>query len=253
VQGYPVQAVEQARRTLNDAKLSGNSRSLAVALSWIPSIFILVGDYRSAEHLVDGLIPHAASHSLPPYLHVGLAYKAILAIYGGKPKAGVQALQDCMKHLHAVHYEMRSTEFNIFLTQGFVAMGRADEGLALIDETIRRVEETEERCFLPEVLRMKGLSLLASQGSRVDEAEACFTQSLEWSRRQGARGWELRTAIDLARLWADRGKPEDARVRLQPILKQFTEGQDTADLQTAGRLLAELAKITKSGERPRRR
>jgi predicted ATPase len=56
-----------------------------------------------------------------------------------------------------------------------------------------------------------------------------------------ARAWELRTAIDLARLWAKRGRPKDVRQLLQPILEQFTEGKDTADLQTAARLLAELS------------
>src|SRR5262249_20461750 len=215
VQGFPVQAVEQACQTINDAKQSGSPRSLAVTLSWVPSIFILVGDLQSAEHHVDALIPHAASHSLAPYLHVGRAYKAILAICGGNPKAGVQTLRNCMKHLHAVHYEMRSTEFKVFLTQGLVAVGRLDEGMPLIDETIRCIEENSELYFLPEALRVKGCAILASPVSKIDEAEACFIQSLEWSRRQGARAWELRTAIDLAQLSANRGKPEDGRALLQ--------------------------------------
>jgi hypothetical protein len=55
----------------------------------------------------------------------------------------------------------------------------------------------------------------------IGEAEACFTQSFELSRQQGARAWELLTAIDLARLWANRCKPEHRRTLLQPILDQF--------------------------------
>jgi hypothetical protein len=91
---------------------------------------------------------------------------------------------------------------------------------------------------------MRGSAILASPESRDDKAEACFIQSLELSRSQGARGWELRTAIDLARLRANRGKPEDGRTLLQPIFEQFTEGQDTADPQTAELLLAELSKYS---------
>ena len=34
------------------------------------------------------------------------------------------------------------------------------------------------------------------------EAEICFNRSLELGRSQGSRAWELRTAIDLAALWA---------------------------------------------------
>jgi len=240
VQGFPVQAVEQAHRTLDDAKLSGSPRSLAVTLSWIPSIFILVGDLRSAEHHADRLIPHAESHSLSPYLHIGHAYKGIFAIRSGNANAGVESLRASLEHLHAMRYEMRTTEFNIALTQGLLAIGRVGEGMALIDETIRRIEENGELYFLPEALRMRGCAILASPESRVEQAEACFIQSLAWSRRQGALGWELRSAIDLARLRASRGNPEDGRTLLQPILERFVEGRDTADLQTAARLLTEL-------------
>ena len=65
-------------------------------------------------------------------------------------------------------------------------------------------------------------------------------QSLELSRRQGARAWELRTAIDLAALWAGQGRSDDARALLQPVFEQFVEGLDTADLKAAERLLATL-------------
>jgi len=245
-QGFPAQAVERARQTLNDAKLSSNPASLAVTLSWVPGVLIWVGDLRSAEQHVDWLIPHAESHSLGPYLHVGRAYKGTLAICSGNPKAGVQTLRDCLKHLRAPSAELnmvrtqRKAEFNIALTQGLMAIGRADEGMALIDETISRIEESGELYLLPEALRMRGCAILASPECRVDEAKACFIQSLELSHRQGARGWELRTAIDLARLWGNRDKPDEGRRLLQPILEQFAEGRDTADLQTAERLLVEL-------------
>jgi predicted ATPase len=136
----------------------------------------------------------------------------------------------------------RRAEFNIVLTQGLMAIGQVDEGITLIDETISHVEENGELYLLPEVLRIKGCAILASPKRRVDQAEACFTQSLELSRRQGARAWELRTAIDLARLLANRGKPEEGRKLLQPILEQFTEGRDTADQRAAEVLLRELGR-----------
>jgi predicted ATPase len=75
---------------------------------------------------------------------------------------------------------------------------------------------------------------------RADDAEAYFMRSLELSRRQGARAWELRTAIDLATLSAGQGRSESARALLQPVFEQFVEGSDTADLKAAERLLATL-------------
>jgi hypothetical protein len=103
-----------------------------------------MGDLRSAEEHVDRLIPHAESHSLEPYVHVGRAYKGALAICSGNPMAGVETIQDCLRNLHARNREFkvlmqRSAELNIILTQGLMAIGRVDEGIALIGETVRSV------------------------------------------------------------------------------------------------------------------
>ena len=61
------------------------------------------------------------------------------------------------------------------------------------------------------------------------------------ARRQGAKSWELRAAISLARLWQRQGKRDEAHELLVPIYAWFTEGFDTADLLEAKALLEELA------------
>jgi hypothetical protein len=63
----------------------------------------------------------------------------------------------------------------------------------------------------------------------------------ELSRRQAARVWELRTAIDLAALLAAHARSEGAQELMQPAFEQFAEGSDTADLKAAERPLATLA------------
>jgi predicted ATPase len=61
------------------------------------------------------------------------------------------------------------------------------------------------------------------------------------AQQQSARFWELRAALDLARLWCDQGKRTEARDLLAPIYGWFTEGFDTPVLQDAKALLDELA------------
>jgi predicted ATPase len=58
--------------------------------------------------------------------------------------------------------------------------------------------------------------------------------------RQSAKFWELRAALDLARLWRDQGNPIEAHNLLAPIYGWFTEGFDTPVLQDARALLEEL-------------
>ena len=103
-----------------------------------------------------------------------------------------------------MRYRMLNTEIKLALVQGFVAIGLFSKALALINETIRLVEANGDLVYMPEALRVQGTVLLSLPQRRAHDAEMCFVQSLDWSRRQGARSWELRTAVDLAALWAAR-------------------------------------------------
>jgi predicted ATPase len=52
---------------------------------------------------------------------------------------------------------------------------------------------------------------------------------------------KLRSAMSVARLWREQGKPQQARELLAPVYGWFTEGFDTRDLKEAKALLEELA------------
>lgn len=239
-QGHPAQAAERMRQSVTDARSRNNPTSLAVTLSWAPLIFLWTGDLPSAEEYADWLIAHAESHSLGPYIFVGRSYKGALAVRRGDARGGVETLEDGLARLHVARFEVLSTEFKLFLVQGLAATGRFDEALALVDQTMRMADANGDLFYMPEALRVKGGVFLEMPMARADEAEICLAQSLDWSRRQGARSWELRTAVELAGLWMARGRPKDARALLQPLLGQFTEGRETADLKAAERLLASL-------------
>ena len=98
-----------------------------------------------------------------------------------------------------------------------------------------------DSCWEPELHRLKGTLLLTQSPANHAEAEACFRSALAVAQQQQARAWELRTAMSLSRLWQQQGKCEEARQLLAPIYGWFTEGFDTADLQEARGLLAELS------------
>jgi predicted ATPase/DNA-binding winged helix-turn-helix (wHTH) protein len=240
LQGHPTQAVECARRTIHDAASMDHSLTLSIALIWGISLLLWTGDLHNAEEHIDWLITDAMSHSLGPYLAVARGFKGELAIRRGDAKAGVESLQDSLRVLHTAPYELLTTPLNIALAQGLAEIGRSSEGRTLIDETIRQSEVNGDICYMPELLRVRGSLLLSPPQSAAVDAEACFLQSLELSRAQGARAWELRTAVDLARLWAAQGRSADARTLLRPVFERFTEGHDTADLQAAERVLAEV-------------
>jgi tetratricopeptide (TPR) repeat protein len=236
LQGHPVQAQRQARQSVCDAAYLEHPVTLSVALIWAIFVFLGTGDLQSAEEHIDRFISNANTHSLGPYPAVGCGFKGQLAIRLDDPQAGVESLQVCLAQLHAMRYELLTTPFSISLIEGLAATDRVLESVTLAAATIRQVEARGDLVFMPELLRLKGKLLLATEHSTL-EAESCFQQSLMLSRQQGALAWELRTAMDLATLLAGEGRSDAARALLQPVFERHHEGAASADWRKAARLL----------------
>jgi predicted ATPase len=71
-------------------------------------------------------------------------------------------------------------------------------------------------------------------------AEADFREAIALAQNMGAKAWELRATMSLARLLASKGRRDEARATLAEIYNWFTEGFNTADLKEAQALLEEL-------------
>jgi predicted ATPase len=137
----------------------------------------------------------------------------------------------------------RNLMIPFFLTVLADAYGMAaqpQEGLDRLAEAAKLIETTHERWAEAEMHRLRG-TLLRSMNEHV-AAEDSYRRALEVAQRQSARFWELRAALDLARLWRDEGKRTEARDLLSPVCGWFTEGFDTRDLKEAKALLVDLAK-----------
>ncbi len=111
--------------------------------------------------------------------------------------------------------------------------------MTLLDEALHIAEKTGERFFAAELTRHKGQLLLRQGHSHA--AEDLYRNALSIAKEQGAKLWELRAAVSLARLRRDQGRHAEARDLLAPIYGWFTEGFDTPDLKQAKALLDALA------------
>jgi predicted ATPase len=119
--------------------------------------------------------------------------------------------------------------------------GRADEGLELVAKGLAIAEQTGLRVAEAEFHRVKGELLMATDVDKVTEAQCSLRTAIEVARRQGARLFELRATVSLARLLRDTNRRDEARTILAEIYSWFTEGFDTKDLQEAKALLEVLA------------
>jgi tetratricopeptide (TPR) repeat protein len=185
LQGYPAQAVDRALRTIEEAAKLGRIAFPRAALGFFG---IPVGRRYAARQAPRGLVyvSRAETNSMGPNLTIARGIRAALAIQRGDAKEGVENLQRCLEKLHPETYELH-TELHLALIQGFIAIGRFAEALRLADDSIARVEENGDFCYMPELLRLKGKALLAHRRAATT-AESYYQRSLELSRRPGRGG-----------------------------------------------------------------
>ena len=120
--GHPAQATALIRQTVQAAQIMGHPLTLTIVLQRAASVFLWLGDARSAEEQIDRLVSLAEAYSLGPYLAMGRGFKGQLAILRGDAEGGVESLRVCLEQLHSARYEVMTTLFNISLAQ---ASGRS--------------------------------------------------------------------------------------------------------------------------------
>jgi DNA-binding winged helix-turn-helix (wHTH) protein len=126
------------------------------------------------------------------------------------------------------------TAFTPCVAGVYAAAGHQDRALHELDEALAFVERSDERAWSSELHRLRAELLRESDRA---EAERGIARALEISRGQGAKSFELRAAVSLAKL--DRGakKNRAAFEELRRGLASFTEGFGTGDLIEAKALL----------------
>jgi len=192
------------------------------------------------------LIAHATKYSLRPYHAVGLALKGELLILQGEIGVGIQLLRGALATFQAERHHVLTTAFYRALAQGLARSGQVEEAAAIITQAVELSERDGGTFDLPELLCTRAEVILAAPQPDMAAAEASLLRSLECARQQSALGWELRTAIQLARLWGQQGRVLEAQDLLAGIYRQFTGGFETADLKSASHLLDELDKKLQS-------
>jgi predicted ATPase/DNA-binding winged helix-turn-helix (wHTH) protein len=238
LQGFPNQAMEASRRSIDRAKTLQHSLSLCFA-TWVGStISLRTGDLGSAKRYA-ATLAESAKHSAT-YRACGLSIEGVLFAIGGDVETGVQLLHASLEGMREGQYYIFYTMVLSDLARVLGASGRVEKGLLAIDEALGRTEHNAELWFMPEALRVKGELFLLQGAPGAAAAEDHFRQALDSSRRQDALSWELRAGTSLARLWRDHGRRREAQQLLARIYGRFTEGFETADLKAAKAVIDEL-------------
>jgi predicted ATPase len=238
--GFP----EQARRSstaafhcaaeLDQANLTAHVHNFAGA-----GLDELLGNVPGVQAHAEAIIELADRHSLGYWRVNGLILRGWAMVQQGAPEPGIALMCQNAESRAAQGVSWYQARYLCMLAAAYAQVGQAEPGLRIISEAKDLIAKNSEHMWEGELARIEG-ELMRVQGRSATEIEACLARAVAITRAQGAKSLELRAARSLARLWCDRGRPDDARALLAPLFSWFTEGFETADLKATKALLDEL-------------
>jgi len=236
-QGYPEQATDQARLSLEEAQRTNLPLSIGEALRVaVCDIALMTGDLETADQLITTLLEIATSRNAPFWGIFGRCLRGKLLVIRGDFAQGSALLRTELEFCERAGWPIWYPEFIGAMAEGLIGLGQVAEARAAVDKGLASADHGGERVYCPELLRLKG-ELLLRQGQSGSGAEQSLLDALCLARRQGALALELRAALSLARLHVTQRRHDEARQILTPVYDRFTEGYGTADLRAARGML----------------
>jgi predicted ATPase len=214
---------------------------LSVAMTWATfHRYLSDTDIDAIEQDIVELIEHARTHSIKPQVGIGHCFLGLCQTRRNQFDAAMPLATEGLQLLAEMQYEVFVPLILAHLIESAIAADRHTDAVALMAQLASRDRNREHWCTA-EVLRVQGLLALSGDHDP-DAAATLFLQSAALARKQGALAWELRAAMNLARLRANQGHQREAIELLEGVYNRFTEGFETVDLLAARSLLGELAR-----------
>jgi predicted ATPase/DNA-binding winged helix-turn-helix (wHTH) protein len=239
LRGFPDAAARTATAAYEKARPTHHHLSLNNALTYSCPVFFWSGRYDECNRYVNMLAGHVARHGLVTRGPIASFYRAALAhAQSDATFDTIGGLRRAIGEFRDYNYLARMPYYLGVLTEALVDRGRLEDAETTIRNAFDYAAEQNERWCVPELMRARSNILVAS--NRLGEAEALLAESIAYAKEIGALSWQLRSAIDLAKLWRSQSRADDAYKVLTSVYSEFTEGFETRDLMIAANLLVSL-------------
>jgi tetratricopeptide (TPR) repeat protein len=242
MQGRVSDALREAELALRHARESRHLFSLGFVLT------IVEGWFRHLRREPDVALARAEEaivlseeNGFVNWLHWGHFHHGRALAETGRPEQGIAEMEEATESFRRTGGNVSLPYTQALLAQAYARIGEFEKALAMLNESLTRIQRTGEDRDQPEILRLKGEALLMRDTATITQTEKCFRQALDTARAHEGKWWELRASVSLARLLRDTGRGDEARTILTEIYNWFTEGFDLPDLKDAKVLLEELS------------
>lgn len=241
--GYPDQADAVRCELLSIAERVRDPYCTAVALGFAMTLAHDRDEPAVELDFSDRLSTLAHEQRLPVWVAIAqIGRGGAFARLGGGAEA-IAPLTEGLLMLRHVGVMCSYGYFLTYLAEAYLDAGRLAEAAATLGEGCALCGTLVARPHEPELLRLHGEMLLRRDGLAGENpalVESWYQRALTLARATGAKAYELRIALSLARLWHDLDRDREARAFLDDVSAWFTEGKTTPDLRAAETLRADL-------------
>ena len=197
------------------------------------------GDHaRAAPHAFE-LARLTREYDLVFWRPFGVFLEGMAKAESGALGEGLEDMRRGIELLHERNILLFDGLIKIALAEAEAEAGSGDPGraVAILDEALATCERTGHRAFEAELHRVRGEMLLKRDPGNPGAAEEAFLIAIA-GQRQGARSFELRAALSLAKLYQSTGRPAKAHAVLAPALEGFSPTPEMPEIAEAQALLA---------------
>lgn len=245
--GYPDQAIERVNQALSQAMDLELPYSQAISSFLFALVYILVGDVTKVHHEANKCISLCEKYGIHMF---GSEVKNFLGwslVEQGEKDKGLELIKNALSWRREKKI-MSGTNIHLtILINIYLELNEYTKGLEVVAEAINVSSKYGDQLSLSEIYRLKGELLLAQvKNGEYESVEFCFQKSLEITRSQNAKSFELKSTMSLARFKQKQNKMQEAYKLLSEIYNWFTEGLETRDLKEAKTLLDQLSSKKKS-------
>jgi predicted ATPase len=238
--GYADQSARAADRALALSRELGHAHTLSRTLCLAGRAAVFARDVATVHARSDDCVALASEHGFAQWAAFGRILQGWAVAQKGEATTGIARIRDGIAAAEATGSRLSTPLFLALLAEALALAGKIEEGLAALEDALAKAAISGARGSDAEIHRLRGKLTARLPYPDPAKAEESFRTALAIAREQGTRGYELRTATSLARLWLKQGRREEAHDLLAPVHGWFTEGFDTADLKEAKGLLDEL-------------
>ena len=206
----------------------------------------------AARRALSNSLRLAHEHEMPLWGAFAVFLEGWASAASGEAGGGLDGMRRGVDSLRAQNILNFDGLVKIALARTEAEAGDPGRAVAILDDALATADRVGHRAFEAELHRARGEILLKRDAANPAPAEDAFLTAIAVAKQQGARSFELRAALSLAKLYRSTARPAEAHAVLAPAIEGFAPTTAMPEIAEAQALLdCARRRPTRSKRRPR--